>query len=107
MRFLIDARLPRVLNGWLRARGHEAWHVSDVLGGRTPDVRIAAYAETNRLLLISKDEDFLLRHPPERYRLVWLRCGNVTNRGLFAWLEARWPAVEARLAVGERLVEVR
>ena len=31
-------------------------------------------------ILITKDDDFRLRHPPAGYRLVWLRCGNITNR---------------------------
>lgn len=107
MRFLVYAQLPFAVCRWLEVRGHEAFHVAKVIGGQTPDVRIAAYAEANELVLISKDEDFVFRYPPVHYRLVWLRCGNVTNRGLSVWLEVRWLETEARLRSGERLVEVR
>ena len=41
------------------------------------------------------------------YRLVWLRCGNLTNRGLNAWLGLRWPEVRRRLDEGDAFVEVR
>lgn len=40
---------------------------------------------------MTKDDDFLLRHPPVRSRLIWLRCGNITNRALREWLGKRWP----------------
>lgn len=107
MRFLVDAQLPFALCQWLEVRGHEGYHVASVIGGQTPDVRIAAYAEADGLVLISKDDDFVYRYPPVHYRLVWLRCGNVTNKALSVWLEARWNAIEARLGSGERIIEVR
>ncbi len=56
MHFLVDAQLPPALCTWLRARGHEADHVSEVLGGQTSDHAIARFAERNALTLISKDE---------------------------------------------------
>jgi predicted nuclease of predicted toxin-antitoxin system len=107
MRCLIDAQLPPGLCGWLRDQGIEADHVSEVLGGQTPDTAIAKHAAAHRLVLITKDDDFRLRHPPTGYRLVWLRCGNITNRGLRAWLGERWPEVRQRLEDGEVFVEVR
>lgn len=107
MRLLIDAQLPPALCRWFAERGIEAAHVSDRLGGQTPDRDIARYAEAEALVLVTKDDDFLLRFPPIRSRLVWLRCGNIGNRGLRLWLDPRWPAVEARLREGELVVEVR
>ena len=107
MRCLIDAQLPLGLCDWLRDQGVEAQHVSDVLGGQTPDARIAEHAQANALVLITKDDDFRLRHPPSDYRLVWLRCGNITNRALREWLGVRWPEVRQRLDAGEVFVEVR
>jgi predicted nuclease of predicted toxin-antitoxin system len=103
MRFLIDAQLC----GWFGEHGHTATHVSDELGGQTPDRDIAAYVEEHKLVLVTKDDNFLLRHPSVRSRLVWLRCGNIGNRGLRVWLEPRWLAVESRLREGEAVVEVR
>ncbi len=107
MRLLIDAQLPQALCSWFADRRIESEHVRDVLGGQTPDRQIAAYAERHALVLLTKDDDFLLRHPPERSRLVWLRCGNITTRRLRVWLEARWTQVEAKLNEGEKVIEVR
>ena len=107
MNFLIDAQLPPGLCGWLAARGHEAMHVTEVMPGETPDRDVAAYATAKQMILMTKDDDFLTRHPPVDYQLVWLRVGNATNRSLTAWLDARWDAIIAALDAGERLVEVR
>lgn len=107
MRCLIDAQLPPGLCRWLESQGVDAEHVGDVLGGQTPDAAIAEYAVANALVLLTKDDDFRLRHPPGGYRLVWLRCGNITNRVLHAWLDQRWPEVRRRLEEGEVFVEVR
>lgn len=107
MRFLVDAQLPPALCHWLRAKGHEALHVGTELPGATPDQDVAAYAVEHDCVLLTKDEDFLTRHPPEYYVLLWLRVGNATNRALLSWLEPRWRGIIAALDAGERLVEVR
>ncbi|MEH3101492.1 DUF5615 family PIN-like protein [Sphingomonas adhaesiva] len=92
MRFLVDAQLPPALCIWLNARGHEAFHVGTQLPGTTPDHAVAAFAIENACVLMTKDEDFLTRHPPDDYVLLWLRVGNATNRALLSWLEPRWSA---------------
>jgi predicted nuclease of predicted toxin-antitoxin system len=107
MRFLVDAQLPPALCRWLRERGHEATHVADVGLVAADDAVIANRAEADGVVLVSKDEDFVTLRLPDRFALVWLRCGNATNRALFAWLEPRWDQVEALLRSGERVVEVR
>lgn len=107
MKFLVDAQLPPGLCDWLAARGHEAAHVHAILPGQTPDAAIAVYAELEEAILVSKDEDFLVLRLPDRFALLWLRCGNTTNRALAAWLEARWARVEKLLGEGERLIELR
>lgn len=107
MRFLIDAQLPPMLCNWLEEQGHSARHVADVLGGQTPDREVAAYAAAQGLVLVTKDDDFIQRYPPINYQLVWLRCGNITNRAIRPWLSARWESLSVRLSEGELLVEVR
>lgn len=82
-------------------------HVGDALTGQAPDSWVANYARQKGLAIMTKDDDFTLRHPPTDYTLIWLRCGNMSNRRLTEWLTARWRAVEARLDDGERLIEVR
>ena len=107
MRLPIDAQLPPALCGWFEERGLAAAHVTDELGGQTPDRDIAAHVEKHGLILVTKDDDFLLCYARERSRLLWLRCGNISNRALRVWLDARWPAIEARLREGDLVVEVR
>ena len=82
-------------------------YVGSLLPGETPDAFIATYAAEHDWVLVTKDEDFLTRHPPIDYALIWLRLGNASNRALVAWLEPRWPRIVAALEAGERLVEVR
>lgn len=105
MNFLVDAQLPPGLCRWLEARGHRAAHVTERDGALT-DAEIAEWAESEGLILISKDEDFLTFRLPDRFAFLWLRCGNATNRALAVWLEARWERVEDLLASGEKLIEL-
>lgn len=105
MNFLVDAQLPPALCRWLETRGHRATHVTD-RDGALADATIAEWAEAEALVLISKDEDFLTIRLPDRFPLLWLRCGNATKRALTEWLEARWERVEGLLESGERLIEL-
>lgn len=107
MKFLIDAQLPPALCGWLRERGHEAVHVSEIGMIASSDAEIAARAEADGAVLVSKDEDFVTLRLPDRFAFLWLRCGNASNRALAAWLEPRWGQIAALLLRGERFVEVR
>jgi predicted nuclease of predicted toxin-antitoxin system len=107
MRFLIDAQLPPGLCAWFAERGCTAEHVAEVLGGQTPDSQVVHYAELHGPILVSKDDDFVTRFPDRSYRLIWLRCGNITNRALAVWLDNRWAAILAKLEAGENLIEVR
>ena len=107
MRFLVDAQLPPGLCIGLRQRGHDAVHVFDELPGATPDAQVAQFAIAEQRILVTKDEDFHLRHADEGLTILWLRLGNATNAALAVWLEARWTEIETALEQGERLVEVR
>ncbi len=108
MRFLVDAQLPPALCGWFEERGFpDAEHVTQRLGGQTPDAEIATFVVTEGFVLVTKDDDFALRHPPVDYQLVWLRCGNISNRALREWLLDRWTLLLVKLDAGERLIEVR
>jgi predicted nuclease of predicted toxin-antitoxin system len=107
MKFIVDAQLPPALCRWLFERGHDAEHVFDVGLVGTADEAIANYAEANGLFVVSKDQDFLILKYPDRFGLLWLRCGNTTNRALVAWLDRRWSRIEELLAAGERVIEVQ
>ncbi|MCR5872564.1 MULTISPECIES: DUF5615 family PIN-like protein [unclassified Sphingomonas] len=107
MKFLIDAQLPPALGGWLRARGHEAVHVAEIGMIAASDVEIAARAEADGAVLVSKDEDFVTLRLPDRFAFLWLRCGNASNRALVAWLEPRWSQIQTLLSNRERFIEAR
>lgn len=107
MKFLVDAQLPPALCGWLRERGHAAAHVFEIGMVGASDAEIAARAEADGAVLVSKDKDFVTLRLPDRFAFLWLRCGNATNRALAVWLEARWGQIEVLLEAGERFVEVR
>ena len=107
MKFLVDAQLPPALCRWLEQRGHQAVHVTAIGFASASDQAIADYAAEHQLMVLTKDEDFLYLRLPNRFALLWLRCGNATTRALTAWLGARWNRVEALLSAGERLIELR
>ncbi len=69
MQFLIDADLPRPTADLVREMGHDATDVRDIGLGAAPDGRIAAYAQSHGLCLLTGDFDFAdIRHyPPEDY----------------------------------------
>lgn len=76
-------------------------------GGEDPD--ILALARQQGCCVITKDEDFQLhwlfgvRDVP----IVWLRCGNISNRDLKSRVAALLPDILQRLEAGETLIEVR
>ena len=107
MKFIVDAQLPPALCRWLAERGHEAGHVSEFGLLAASDAEIAARVEDDDAVLVTKDEDFTRLRLPDRFALLWLRCGNATNAALAEWLEPRWGEVEALLMQGERFIEVR
>lgn len=107
MRFLIDAQLPPGFCRWFEARHHEAVHVCSMGMGAASDAELASHAEAEGLILVSKDEDFLALRLPDRFALIWLRCGNTTNQALSAWMDERWERVMTLLNGGERLIELR
>jgi predicted nuclease of predicted toxin-antitoxin system len=107
MKFVVDAQLPPGFARWLERAGHEASHVNEIGLGAASDAAIANQVEKQGAILVSKDEDFLTLRLPDRFALLWLRCGNTTNRALTQWIERRWESVMALLEKGERVIELR
>jgi predicted nuclease of predicted toxin-antitoxin system len=69
MRFLIDANMPRSTAELLKRYDYEAVDVRDIGMGAAADSDIAAYAQQNRLALVTRDFDFadLRNYPPAQY----------------------------------------
>jgi predicted nuclease of predicted toxin-antitoxin system len=106
MKFFIDAQLPPALCRWFIDRGHEAVHVIDAAAPDALDVEIANLVEMGGYALVTKDEDFAALRLPDRFALLWLRCGNISNAGLQFWLDNRWPEIERLLMEGEHFIEI-
>jgi predicted nuclease of predicted toxin-antitoxin system len=85
MKFWVDAQLPPALATWLAERFKEdALSLRDIGLRDAPDMEIFRAAQQAGIVLISKDSDFVelvsrYGTPP---KLVWVSCGNVSNRSL-------------------------
>lgn len=107
MKFLVDAQLPLRLARLLNQHGHDATHTSELPNAnRTLDDEVAATADTENRVVISKDRDFrnshLLKGTP--HRLLVVHTGNISNNDLLALFEANLERIvealdEAPLAV--------
>ena len=109
MRFVIDANLPRRLADWLSERGYLCDHVLNLGLAQGSDDEIWRHCLAAGATIISKDEDFanLVRAGRRGPAVVWVRTGNGTTRELIQALSSLFRTIEARLAAGERLIEVR
>ena len=92
MRFLVDAQLPPSLTQFLRTFGEEAIACRDVGLRDADDEEIWRFAIAGGWCIVTKDEDFAVRHMTETSgpQVVWLRIGNSTNPALLQWLEPLW-----------------
>jgi len=107
LRFLVDAQLPPALARQIAALGHTAEHVADCGLATAADREIRAYAVSVGAVIITKDEDFIVRKllesgPP----VVWVRVGNTRRTDLLRRIEANFAAILSALERGETLVEI-
>jgi predicted nuclease of predicted toxin-antitoxin system len=98
VKFLVDAQLPVRLARFLISAGHDVLHTTDLPdGNRTADGRIAALADDEDRVVVTKDRDFrdghLLSGSPRR--LLVVATGNITNSALLALFEAHLGAILA------------
>lgn len=109
MKFWVDAQLPPSLATWLREEFRvEAFSIRDVGLCDSQDRAIFDLARLQNVVLISKDSDFVdlisrLGSPPQ---LIWVTCGNVTNRKLRIAFSGAFPKVVRLLESGEGIVEI-
>ena len=108
MRLLVDAQLPPALARWLTSQGHDAQHVFDVGLAQAADTVIRQRATETIAVIITKDEDFIVRSqlsgggPP----VIWIRYGNVRRADLLRRFSESWPGVAQALERGEALIEL-
>jgi len=94
---------------WLRDLGESlSDHVSDLGLLTAADPEIFEKARQAAAVVITKDSDFVQiqerRGPPPR--LIWITCGNRSNRDLKDLIVRNWPRVKELLAAGETLIEI-
>lgn len=106
----VDAQLPPALARWLRDHLGESQssHVEDLGLLSAQDPEIFEKARQAAAVVITKDSDFVQiqerRGPPPR--LIWITCGNRSNRDLKDLIVRSWPRVKELLAAGEDLIEI-
>jgi len=107
LRFLVDAQLPPALARRIEAFGHVAEHVADCGLASAADHDIRAYAMNVGAVIITKDEDFVVRQVLESGpAVVWVRIGNTRRAELLRRLETHFASILSALERGETLVEV-
>ncbi|WP_254173733.1 DUF5615 family PIN-like protein [Planktothrix pseudagardhii] len=109
MKIWIDAQLPPTLANWLTETfGLEASALRDLELRDAQDLEIFEAARSENVVIMTKDSDFIdlvcrLGSPPQ---ILWLTCGNVTNRNLRQLLTATFPDALEQLRQGEMIVEI-
>ena len=109
MKIWIDAQLPPTLASWLSSNfGLETVALRDLSLRDAQDMEIFEAARTENAVIMTKDSDFIdlvcrLGSPPQ---ILWLTCGNVTNRNLRQLLTATLPNALEQLQQGEVIVEI-
>ena len=91
MRFLVDAQLPKILAEELVKNGHHAIHTRDLpLENHTPDEEIRQIADREDMVVVSKDNDFVISHllynSPRQILIV--STGNIPNIELLQLFKA-------------------
>ena len=72
-----------------------------------PDKTIREYAANNGAVIVTKDEDFVIRQVlATGPAVIWIRFGNTRRAELLRRVEAQFDAIVAAIERGETLVEV-
>lgn len=109
MNIWIDAQLPPTLATWISDTFDvDATALRDMGLRDARDVEIFEAARVANAVIMTKDSDFVdlvcrLGTPPQ---IIWLTCGNVTNRNLRQLLTITLPYALERLRQGEVIVEI-
>lgn len=110
MTIWIDAQISPALAAWLTNHfGVEALSLRDLNLVRASDPEIFFAARQADAVVLTKDRDFVdlvRRHGPPP-RVVWVTCGNTSNREMVEVLSRTFPAACQLLTSGEAMVEIK
>jgi predicted nuclease of predicted toxin-antitoxin system len=106
----LDAHLPPSICGWLSSQFHlEAAAIRDLGLRHAEDPDIFAAARAAGAVVMTKDADFVrllaIHGPPPA--VLWVTCGNTSNRELRRVLTVTLADALDLLKGGEALVEIR
>jgi predicted nuclease of predicted toxin-antitoxin system len=108
MKFIVDAQLPRSLAAFLRDKGFDVVHTSDLpQGNETLDAEINQLSLSEERILISKDGDFYdsFSAAKEPFKLLYVRTGNISNAKLIEMFEKNIGSILRQLEEGD-VVEI-
>jgi predicted nuclease of predicted toxin-antitoxin system len=106
----IDAQLSPSLAVWLHDKfGVEALHLEELNLVGASDPAIFDLAQGAGAIVFTKDRDFVelvhrLGVPPQ---IIWITCGNTSNREMMRVLETTFERACELLASGETMVEIK
>jgi predicted nuclease of predicted toxin-antitoxin system len=108
VRFIVDAQLPPALARALTLAGHPSEAVRDLNLREADDESIWNHAAAERLVIMTKDEDFATRvwQTSTGPAVVWLRIGNCSNEVLLEHLMPLLSDIIERIRLGDRIVEI-
>lgn len=97
MRFLCEVHISYKLSHYLSNKGFHTEHINQILNKwHTADSAIAAYANQNDFILITKDSDFrdsyLLKKSPKK--VIKISLGNISNSNLIIQFEKYFQLIE-------------
>ena len=109
MKIWIDAHISPGVAAWINETfDHEANSLRSIGLMDADDLAIFERAKTEGVIFITKDSDFVdlveVRGAPPK--VIFLRCGNTTNRRVREIFAAHLNEAVARLVEGETVVEI-
>jgi predicted nuclease of predicted toxin-antitoxin system len=109
MKVLCDVHMPYRLGNQYRQRGVDTTHVNRILdGSETKDAAVAAFADANGMVLITKDSDFRDSHflTGTPARLIRVTLGNLSNAALLTLFDEHWEELAQALAGSPSYIEL-
>lgn len=109
MNIWIDAQLPPTLANWMSSNFDiTAISLKELSLRDAKDIEIFEAARISNAIIMRKDSDFIdlvcrLGTPPQ---VLWITCGNVTNRNLRQLLTATLSTALEQIKQGEAIVEI-
>ncbi|MEW6253153.1 MAG: DUF5615 family PIN-like protein [Planctomycetota bacterium] len=106
---LVDAQLSPTLATWIEHHfGIEAAAVRDFMLRDAADQAIFDFARQRDAIVLTKDADFpkLVHEHGSPPKVIWLTCGNTSNRALKRILAKNLLEALRLLSEGEPLVEI-